>query len=166
MSESVDPGSVTGAADEACPRDERRRRVDRRAGPTSGLAAWLGLGPLRRRRGRRLGESENTYVDLYGRRDLLLLLSVFVLNVLDAFLTLRWLQMGGGEGNPIMQAALDRGTLVFLFQKCFVVGLWLVLLIAHKNFRIARHGLWMLLGFYGAVFVYPFVLQTGFRPVP
>jgi len=159
LSESVDTPSSPRSA--TWTGRERRRRSDRRSGPTSGLAAWLGLGPRRRRSGRRTGETENTYVDLYSRRDLMLLMGVFVLNVFDAFFTLRWLQMGGGEGNPIMHAALERGPRVFLFQKCLVVGLWLVLLIAHKNFRIARHGLWMLLGFYGAVFVYHFVLQAG-----
>ena len=133
-------------------------RGDRRDGPTS---IWDSLrGFYRRKRGRRAGERDNIYVDSYTRSDIALLLSVFILNILDAFFTLRWLEMGGTEGNPLMDQLLQAGDWVFLTQKCFVVGLWLVVLTIHKNFRVARVGMWWLLTFYAIVLCYHFYLQA------
>ena len=85
---------------------------------------------------------------------LLLVLGIFFLNIFDAFCTLIWLQRGGSEGNPLMDLAIQAGDSVFLFQKCIVAGLWLLVLLVHKNFRIARIGLWVLLVVYGVLAAY------------
>lgn len=144
--------------------DERRSGDDRRYRPTSLLDSLLGR-HRRRRAGRRAGEQQNNYVDVYHRQDAFLLLGIFVLNVFDAFFTLVWLQKGGTEGNPLMDALIQAGDGIFLLQKCFVVGVWLLVLMVHKNFRMARIGMWTLLGFYGAVLLYHFYLQLGPPPV-
>jgi hypothetical protein len=143
----------------------RRNAGERRTNPTR---AWHSLfGFHRRRDGRRRGEIANSYVDRYSPQDLALLLGVFILNILDAFFTLRWLDMGGGEANPIMKALIDSSDMLFLMQKCMVVGLWLVILVIHKNFRIARIGLWGALVLYTCILLYHFVLQTGAQlPIP
>lgn len=142
---------------------ERRSGEDRRGQPTR---IWDSLfGRKLRKHGRREGESENTYVDVYRRRDVGLILGILLLNILDAFFTLRWLDMGGGEANPIMDQLLEHGgDFAFLVQKCLVVGLWLVVLIVHKNFRIARVGLLSLFAIYGLLLLYHFVLQTSGVP--
>jgi hypothetical protein len=138
--------------------DERRSTPDRRDAPTR---VWDSLFGFRRRRhGRRDGESQNVYVDTYSRVDVAMLLGVFILNILDAFFTLRWLQMGGGEGNPLMDMLIQSSDLLFLLQKCVVVGFWLVILVIHKNFRIARVGLWASLVLYTLILLYHFVLQS------
>jgi len=137
--------------------EQERRTSDRRSrgtGPFGALRGWQ-----RRRRGRRT-EDRNFYVDVFSRRDVALLCLIFGLNLLDAGFTLLYLSQGGSEGNPAMAHLLDISPTVFLLQKCFVVGLWLVFLIVHKNFRFARIGLRMLLGLYLGVFVYHLVLQT------
>ena len=74
-----------------------RRARDRRARPTR---IWDGfITPMRRAGGRRI-EDQASYVDRYTKRDVILLLSIFLLNVGDAFFTMMWLNRGGKEANP------------------------------------------------------------------
>lgn len=144
------------------PNVDRRRNEDRRDQPTGFLSRpWRG----RRRAGRRAGERDNIYVDVYSRSDVLILLCIFILNIGDAAFTLLWLQRGGGEGNPVMQFMLDIGVGAFLFQKCIVVGIWLLILTAHRNYRSARAGLWSTLSAYTLLIVYHLVL-VGFDVDP
>jgi len=112
------------------------------------------LHPGRRHRGRRAGETRDIYVDVYHPRDVLLLLAVLLLNVLDAAFTLVHLQLGGEEANPLMARLIQAGEETFLFEKSFVVGVWLVLLVAHKRFLLARAGLFVLLALYLGLFVF------------
>lgn len=134
-------------------RDGNRRRSWNRRHRSTRFWDSL-LGRWQRRDGRRTKDRQNLYVDVYRRSDVLLLAGIFLLNIFDAFFTLRWLEMGGQEGNPLMAKLLEEGDLVFLIQKCFVVGVWLVILIVHKNFRVARIGLWSLLVIYGLLLLY------------
>jgi hypothetical protein len=145
------------------PHVERRSTTDRRNAPTGWLSHPFGRG--RRKAGRRAGERDNIYVDVYSRGDVLILLCIFLLNIGDAVFTLLWLQRGGGEGNPVMQAMLDIGVGAFLFQKCIIVGIWLLILTAHRNYRAARLGLWSTLSVYTLLIVYHLVL-VGFDVEP
>ena len=88
------------------------------------------------------------------------MVAIFVLNVFDALFTLVYLAHGGSEANPLMDGLLQISDWAFLSQKCFVVGVWLVFLTVHKNFRLARAGLWGLLLLYSCVLCYHFVLQA------
>jgi hypothetical protein len=148
----------------APPGINRRRQRDRRLAPTRGWDSLMGF--RQRHRGRRIGERDNIYVDRYTRQDVALILGIFMLNILDAFFTLRWLEMGGGEGNPLMDMLIQTNVQIFLLQKCVVVGLWLVILVIHKNFRIARVGLWTALILYTGILFYHFVLQSVGPPPP
>jgi hypothetical protein len=142
-----DPGSADG---------DRRERADRRRRPTR---PWDSLrGWSRRSRSRRQAEEE-IYVDVFRARDALLLIAIFVLNVLDAGFTLAYLSRGGTEANPAMAHLLEISPYAFLAQKCAIVALWLLFLTVHKNFRVARYGLWSLLALYAGVLAYHFVLQ-------
>jgi hypothetical protein len=137
---------------------ERRELAGRRRSPTRAWDSLLGRG--RRREGRRRGEDRNIYVDAYRSGDLLLLVSAFLLNVLDAFFTLIWVGGGGGERNPLMDRLLQSGDQIFLNVKLFVAGVAFVWLMAHKNFRLARVGLWLLVAIYGALLLYHILLQV------
>jgi hypothetical protein len=172
LQQRVAPGASAGAESQPRSQDqavgvqpeEDRRAADRRDRPTG---FWRSLGsPRRRSGGRRAGEGENTYVDRYRKSDILLLGAVFALNIADALFTLIWLRRGGSEGNPIMDWFLQQGDWAFLGQKCLVVGLWLVVLVVHKNFQIARAGLWFLLALYAGIFVYHIFLQLVGVPTP
>jgi uncharacterized protein DUF5658 len=146
------------------PRVERRKLPDRRASRTPLWSAFLGL--RQRQRGRRAGESEDIYVDRFSRRDVLLVIAILVLNVFDAFFTLIWLHRGGAEGNPVMAWLLDLGIGPFLAQKCFIVGGALLLLVVHKNFRLARLGLKSLATVYSLLILYHFaLLASGIDPL-
>jgi hypothetical protein len=142
--------------------DVDRRDADRRERPTR---PWIGtLGPLRRIHGRRDADRAG-YVDRYSRRDVALILAVFVMNVGDAFFTMLWLGRGGEEANPIMDFFLDIGPWAFLVQKCVVVGIWLVVLLVHKNFRFARIGLYVSLVAYAVLMIVHFgIIATGIDP--
>ncbi len=136
--------------------DERRTGRDRRGQPTPALSSFWGSG--RRQSGRRQGEGDRTYVDTFSRRDVALLLGIFILNIFDALFTLLWLQRGGSEANPFMAFLLEIGEGAFLLQKCIVVGIWLIVLLIHKNFRLARIGLYSLAGIYSLLILGHFVL--------
>lgn len=142
-----------------------RRDSDRRVRPTR---PWGG-GPrsrARRAQGRRATD-QSGYVDRYSRRDVLLILTVFLMNVCDAFFTMLWLERGGGEANPVMHFLLDIGPGAFLIQKCLVVGFWLVILLVHKNFRFARIGLYASLAVYATLLITHFaIIAFDIQPVP
>ena len=126
--------------------DPKERGRDRRSRPTS---PWSSLtGRRRRTTSRRADEAENTYVDRFTGQDMALLVSILLLNLSDAFFTLLWVQRGGTEANPFMAFMLELGDGFFLAQKCFMVGIWLIILIVHKNFRLARIGLFSLAALY------------------
>lgn len=141
-----------------------RRENDRRERPTRPFSGWLT--PSRRASGRRDADSSG-YVDRYTRRDVALLLSVFLLNVFDAWMTMLWLSRGGREANPVMDFFLDIGPGAFLVQKCLIVGFWLVLLVVHKNFRLARFGLYASLVVYALIMLMHFgIIALGIEPPP
>ena len=143
-------------------RSGERRDSDRRLRPTR---PWIGiLGPLRRARGRRTADRAG-YVDRYSWRDVALILSVFGMNVGDAFFTMLWLNRGGKEANPVMDFFLDIGPGAFLIQKCIVVGAWLLVLLVHKNFRFARTGLYASLVVYALLMLIHFgIVASGIGP--
>jgi hypothetical protein len=142
---------------------EERRKGDRRL---ESVGPWRRLvgGPLRRARGRRITDRSH-YVDVYTRKDVALILAIFLLNVGDAFLTMMWLSRGGREANPVMDFFLDIGPGAFIVQKCFIVGLWLVVLMIHKNFRFARVGLYAALVVYSLLMLVHFgIIAFGVKP--
>ncbi len=118
----------------------RRAGVDRRSRPTPLLSRhslWGG----RRTSCRRLDDPPNYYVDRLGAGTWLLLLTIFLFQVLDAYLTLAHLQRGGSELNPLMDELIGRSEPMFLVVKLGVsaIGLWF--LGAHKQFPLVRPGL-------------------------
>ena len=61
---------------------------------------------------------------------------------------------------------LGHGHSVFVFFKCLVVGVWLLILTVHKNFKLARWGLWALLAFYSLLLCYHVFLYLLAEPIP
>jgi D-alanyl-lipoteichoic acid acyltransferase DltB (MBOAT superfamily) len=57
-----------------------------------------------------------------------------------------------------MAFLLEIGEGAFLLQKCIVVGVWLIVLVIHKNFRLARIGLYSLAGVYSLLILGHFAL--------
>ena len=104
-------------------------------------------------------------MDVYTLREVALLLTIFLLNVGDAFLTMLWLERGGKEANPVMDFFLDISPTAFIIQKTFVVGFWLLVLLVHKNFRFARVGLYASLAVYALLMCVHFgIIALGIEP--
>jgi hypothetical protein len=113
----------------------------------------------RRRGGRRDGESQGIYVDRYGWQISLLVLAILLLNVLDAYFTLVFIQMGGKEANPIAQACLDLGDIPFILVKSALIGMCLLVLIMHKTFYAVPRVLLAIGAFYSVLIAYHIALQ-------
>lgn len=123
------------------------RSGDRRSQPTPRFSRYALLGG-RRRTIQRAAEREGAYVDLYGTGLLLAVLWVSLMNVADSFFTLVHLQAGGIELNPIAEQLLQTGRFGFVFWKCALISASLLVLALHKNFQLARVGLWTAAGAY------------------
>ncbi|MFO1010056.1 MAG: DUF5658 family protein [Planctomycetota bacterium] len=97
---------------------------------------------------------EGSFVDLYSTRLLLILLWITLMNVADSFFTLVHLQHGGTEVNPIAGMLLATGLSSFVLLKSGLISLALVVLCIHKNFHLARLGLWVAAIAYTLLFAY------------
>jgi hypothetical protein len=138
------------------PRTERGR--DRRRVPTPRFSRHSFFGG-RRKSVRRDSEREGSFVDLYSTRLFLIVMWVALMNVADSFFTLIHLQHGGSEANPIAGVLLLTGRTSFVFWKSALIAAALLVLCIHKNFCVARYGLWaaalcytLLLGYHLSLF--------------
>ena len=138
----------------------RRRGPDRRQRATPMLSRYTFFGG-RRVSGRRRGESENVYVDVYQPRLVALLLLFFALTVIDSVSTLIYLGKGGRELNPVAQWMIDQGGTFFVLAKGIVSGLCLLFVMLHKNFSAARVALALGFAFYLLLAAYHLVLQIA-----
>jgi len=133
------------------------RGRDRRDKPTRRLSRYSFLGG-RRRDVRRDEEHEGSFVDVYGLRLWCLVLWVALMNLGDSFFTLVHLQAGGIELNPVAKTLLETGRWNFVFTKSILIGFALAVLTVHKNFFLARIGLWTAAGTYTLLVLYHLTL--------
>ena len=133
----------------------RRRLVDRRAHSTT---LWSALHWHGRRTGyRRREEGRHAYVDCPSPYVVLLVVTVLIGSLLDAYFTLCYIAQGGSEANPLMDLALSWGPGAFTGIKMGLTGLGVWFLAAHQQFPLAYtalHGIaliYLLLGGYYAV---------------
>ncbi len=131
----------------------RRERTDRRQAPTSRFSRYALFGG-RRKDVRREEEREGSFVDVHGFKLWCILLWVALMNIGDSYFTLVHLQAGGIEPNPVAQALLGTGRLGFVIAKSLLIGLALIVLALHKNFFLARIGLWTAAGTYTLLVLY------------
>jgi Domain of unknown function (DUF5658) len=136
----------------------RPRGPDRRRRPTPILSRYTFSGG-QRVAGRREGETDNIYVDVYSPRLVILLLFFFALTVVDSVSTLVYLGKGGRELNPIAQWMIDQGPSFFVIAKGVLSGLCLLFVMLHKTFRPARVAMAVGFSFYFALGAYHLVLQ-------
>jgi len=137
----------------------RPRGPDRRRRATPMISRYTFFGG-RRVSGRREGENENAYVDVYSTQLVLLLLLFFALTVIDSVSTLVYLGKGGQELNPVARWMIGQSDLFFVLAKGILSGLCLLFVMLHKNFRPARLALGVGFSFYFALGVYHLILQV------
>lgn len=114
---------------------ERRRTDDRRA------LSWRTFlfGSLTpRRRGNRRGEGVDGLLDWYEPHLLFLAIVILLMSVTDAFLTLRLIDLGASEANPIMAYLLERTPRLFITAKMLLTGTGIVVLVALARARVFR----------------------------
>lgn len=79
-------------------------------------------------------------------------LLLFILNALDALLTIYWVRNGfATEGNQLMAGLLDMGNAPFLTVKMMVGAVAVIVLSRWKNLKIAQYGLTVTLAVYLAL---------------
>ena len=137
--------------------DTGRSGTDRRARPTPRLSKWS-FGRGRRRGARRGEEVEGSFVDVYSPSMLAAILWIALMNAADSFFTIVHLQNGGQEVNPVANALLLTGRAQFVLIKSAVISVALLVLCLHKNFHLARLGLWLAAVAYTCLLAYHLVL--------
>ena len=130
-----------------------QRGLDRRNATTPRFSRWTFTGG-RRRSVRRGEEREGSFVDQHGLRLMLLILWIALMNVGDSYFTLVHLQDGGVEMNPVAQGLLNLGRFPFVFLKSLLIGFALVVLAIHKNFFLARVGVFISAASYTLLVLY------------
>ena len=83
----------------------------------------------RRHAHRRSADGEPIYLDAHSPTIAMLAIGVMVLSSLDAFFTLRLIDRGAREINPIMAAVMGEGTATFAVTKMLLTGLSVLALV-------------------------------------
>ncbi len=148
LSSSERPAAESEAQAQSASVGERPRGPDRRKRPTPRFSRYTLFGGRRRSGGRRPGENDGTYVDQYSARLVAAMLWIAAMNSLDSFFTLVHLQSGGIELNPVADAMLGTGRVGFVACKALLIIVPLAILTLHKNFPLARAGIWTAAGAY------------------
>lgn len=161
MTDSPSPPQGPQAATGAPP----QRGPDRRRRPTPMFSRYTFFGG-RRRKSRRGGEREGTFVDLYEPRLALLVCTFFFLTVLDSVSTVFYLGKGGTELNPVAQLMLDQGNVAFVLIKGGLTAICALFVLMHKNFRYANTAIGIGFTFYFALAIYHITLQIQARGLP
>lgn len=128
--------------------DRRRAGADRRKRPTPMLSRYMFRG---RRKTIRRSEDRNVhlYVDQYNLGLFLFILSILLLGVADAYLTLYHVNVHEAEElNPIMGFFLGISPTVFFHVKYILTSFCLLILCLHKNLPVVRYLLGLVFGIY------------------
>jgi hypothetical protein len=116
---------------------ERRARADRRR--RVWWSVWYGsFNPRRRTPPRRLDESRFHSLDWHSAHLLAVAISILLLSVTDAFLTVVLLQGGADEVNPIMAVLIYRSVAVFAALKMGLTGVSVALMVFLARYRFMR----------------------------
>jgi Domain of unknown function (DUF5658) len=89
---------------------------------------------------------------------------LFLLNLVDALLTVYWVRNGfATEGNALMASLLDMGNTPFLAVKMVIGATTAIVLWRWKNLRVAQYGLTIALAVYlGVMAVHLFTGLSAF----
>ncbi|MDH4219936.1 MAG: DUF5658 family protein [Candidatus Aminicenantes bacterium] len=146
---------------------DKRQYEDRRQKPTPPISRHILFG--RRREARRSDELDNYYVDKYEWHLLFVTSLIMIFCALDAYLTLKILQLGGSEENLLMSFFMQKNLVLTLVVRLFVTVAASVFLLIHKNFKLfgaikTNRLIYLVFCIYFVLVlyeVYSFVLITG-----
>ena len=139
---------------------EQRSGADRRQ--FSWRTVAYGFALSRRHANRRLDDEEIIFLDWHHPWLFFLATGTMLLSCADAFLTLKLMELGMIEANPVMNAVMTQGTLMFTSTKLAMtaVGIFVLVFLAKARFlnRI-RTGLFLttFFSFYACLVCYELV---------
>lgn len=131
-------GAVLGSGDD---KDRTTGSVNRRQGLERRRTTWrtFALGAVRaRRRDSRRAADDHHFVDWHEAYLLIPVVSILLLSVADAFLTLKLLTLGGSELNPIMAWLMETNMHWFAAAKMALTGGGVLVLVAISRARVFR----------------------------
>lgn len=139
---------------------EQRADLDRRT--FSWRTVLYGFTRSRRHAHRRDSDNEVVFIDWHHPWLFFLAVGTMLLSVADAFLTLRLIELGMIEANPVMEAVMQQSTLLFTSTKLAMTGfgiLVLVFLAKSQFMNRFRTGLFltMFFSFYACLVCYELV---------
>lgn len=117
--------------------NERRDRADRRRRVWWSVC-YGSFNPRRRVPPRRLDESRFHSLDWHSAPLLAVAVSILLLCVADAFLTLALLQGGAAEVNPIMATLIYSSVAVFASLKMAMTSMGIILMVVLARYRFMR----------------------------
>jgi len=148
------------------PADASAGALDKRAGGERRSFSWrtvlYGFALSRRRKLRREVDADILFLDWHHPWLFFLSVGTMILSCVDAFLTLRLLERGMVEANPVMASLLAQGTGTFATTKILMTGtsiLILVFLAKSRFLNRVRTGLILTIFFscYACLVCYEFV---------
>ena len=116
---------------------ERRDRADRRSRVWWSVC-YGSFNPRRRAPPRRLDDSRFYSLDWHSAPLLAVAVSILLLSVVDAFLTLVLLQGGAFEVNPIMGTLIYSSVAVFAALKMLMTSVGIILMVVLARYRFMR----------------------------
>ena len=120
---------------QSLPNEDRRMLSDRRLAATRAWDTLAGIG--RRFRLRRAEEHGSPYfVDRFPFSTLAAIVTLLLMSIVDAVITIHLIPAGCCEVNPLMAALLDWGVLPFLVGKYVLTAAGLPVLLVFKNFTL------------------------------
>ena len=116
---------------------ERRARPDRRQRVLWAFF-WGSIRPRRRRVGRCADDGRFQPTDWHGAHLWAVSLSILILSLVDAFLTVTLMSGGAVEANPIMAAAMGHDIGTFAILKIAMTGVCVMLMVFLARYRFMR----------------------------
>ena len=123
-----------------------------------------------RHRGRRAGDQAG-YVDRYDAKLRVICIGVLLLSSIDAFFTLRILELGGIELNPVMKYFIEWNLWGFIYFKLFLTAICIMVLLVHTHIKWLNlikvtHILYGCFAFYvGLIFYELFLLSKAYSVI-
>lgn len=135
VSNPVERTAGSGKAGVIAVRGERRSAVDRRH---VSVKSFLRGGLTPRRRGGRRADEQHLPIDWHDPYLLFLSVTILLLSVVDAFLTLTLIMEGAQEANPFLAFVLSDHPELFAVVKMGLTGTGVLVLVAAARARLFR----------------------------
>jgi hypothetical protein len=145
--------------------NDRRIIADRRRHATPFLSKHTFWGGRRKTIRRKEDKKKHIFVDHYGLQLFITLLFLFILSILDAYLTLHLVKANIAiEINPVMAVYLGHSSITFLLEKFLFTLAAVFIFCIGNHFSITRISLAFVIIIYLGVVLYEVRMMNNFFP--